>query len=70
MYKYQIIMYWSEQDQVFIVEVPELAGSVAHGTTQESALINSQEAIALWIKTAEEFGDPIPLPQSKNLVLI
>ena len=60
MCKYEIIMYWSEDDQVFIAEVPELPGCMAHGDTQEVTLINVKEAIALWIETAEEFGDAIP----------
>ena len=70
MYKYQLLMYWSEEDQVFIVEVPELPGCIAHGDTQISALNNSQEAIQLWIDTAKEFGDPIPQPQYQRLIKI
>ena len=70
MYKYQLLMYWSEEDQVFIVEVPELPGCIAHGDTQISALNNSQEAIQLWIDTAKEFGDPIPQPQYQRLMKI
>ena len=70
MYKYQLFMYWSEEDQVFIVEVPELPGCIAHGDTQISALNNSQEAIQLWIDTAKEFGDPIPQPQYQRLMKI
>lgn len=68
MYKYQLFMYWSEEDQVFIVEVPELPGCVAHGNTQISALENSQKAIQLWIETAQEFGDSIPQPHYQRLI--
>ena len=68
MCKYEIIMYWSEDDQVFIAEVPELPGCMAHGDTQEVTLINVKEAIALWIETAEEFGDAIPEPKGRRLV--
>jgi predicted RNase H-like HicB family nuclease len=65
MNKYEVIIYWSEQDQTFVAEVPELAGCAAHGPTQQSALANAQEAIQLWIDTAREFGDPIPAPKGR-----
>ncbi|WP_373478456.1 type II toxin-antitoxin system HicB family antitoxin [Geminocystis sp.] len=64
MYKYEIIINWSEQDQVFIAKVPELLGCMAHGKTQEEAIINIKEAIELWIDMAKEFGDIIPQPKS------
>ncbi len=64
MYKYEIIIYWSEEDQLFISEVPELAGCMAHGNTQEEAMANIKEAMELWIDTAREFGDFIPQPKS------
>jgi predicted RNase H-like HicB family nuclease len=57
------------EDQAFVAEVPELPGCAAHGTTQEAALANAQEAIALWIETAKEFGDPIPEPEGRRLIL-
>jgi predicted RNase H-like HicB family nuclease len=69
MNKYEMIIYWSEEDQAFVAEVPELPGCAAHGDTQESALANAQEAIALWIETAKEFGDPIPEPKGRRLIL-
>ncbi len=69
-YKYQLVIYWSNEDKVFIVEVPELPGCIAHGKTQEAALANIKEAIQLWIDTAKEFGDPIPEPKGKLLVSI
>jgi len=62
-HKYEIILYWSEADQAFIAEVPELSGCMAHGDTPEAALANAQQAIALWLDTAREFGDPIPAPK-------
>lgn len=68
MYKYEIIIYWSIEDEVFIAEVPELPGCMAHGSTQEDALKNAQEAIQLWIDTAREFGDPIPEPKGARLI--
>jgi predicted RNase H-like HicB family nuclease len=66
--KYEIILYWSEEDKVFIAEVPELPGCMAHGESQESALANTKEAIRLWIDTAREFGDPIPAPKGQRLM--
>ena len=69
MTKYEIIIYWSEEDQAFVAEVSELPGCAAHGSTYEAALISSQEAIALWIKTAKEFGDSIPKPKGRRLML-
>ncbi|HTP06472.1 MAG TPA: type II toxin-antitoxin system HicB family antitoxin [Nitrospirota bacterium] len=66
--KYEIILYWSEEDKIFIAEVPELAGCMAHGDTQELALANAKEAIRLWIDTAREFGDPVPAPKGQRLM--
>ena len=68
MHKYEIILYWSEEDQVFIAEVPELPGCMAHGDTQGSALTNANEAVQLWIETAQEFGDHVPEPKGRRLI--
>lgn len=68
MQKYEIIFYWSNEDGVFIAEVPELPGCMAHGATQEEALVNIKDAIKLWIDTAKEFGDPIPEPKCRRLI--
>lgn len=68
MHKYEIIIYWSNEDQVFIAEVPELPGCMAHGDTQEAALKSAHEAIQLWIDTAKEFGDPVPEPKGRRLM--
>ena len=62
------IIYWSEEDQVYLAEVPELPGCIAHGDSYESALANAKEAIQLWIDTAKEFGDPIPEPKGRRLM--
>ena len=67
-YKYQIILYWSRTDGVFVAEVPELPGCTAHGDTQEAALGNVNQAIELSIDTAKEFGDPIPEPKGERLL--
>jgi predicted RNase H-like HicB family nuclease len=68
MHKYEIIIYWGREDQVFVAEVPELPGCMAHGATQQEALSNANEAIQLWIDTAEEFGDPVPEPKEQRLM--
>ena len=68
MIKYEVIIYWSEEDQAFVAEVPQLPGCAAHGPSQEVALANAQEAIRLWLPTAKEFGDPIPEPKGRRLI--
>lgn len=69
MLKYEIILYWSNEDNVFIAEVPELPGCIAHGDSEEEAIKNVKDAIQLWIDTAKEFGDPIPEPKGRRLIL-
>jgi predicted RNase H-like HicB family nuclease len=69
MHKYEVIIYWSNDDQAFIAEVPELPGCMAHGDSQETALSSVLEAIQLWIDTAKEVGDPIPEPKGERLML-
>lgn len=69
MTKYEVIIYWSNEDNAFVAEVPQLAGCAAHGDSHEEALRNAHEAISLWIETAKEFGDPIPAPIGRRLVL-
>ncbi|HEY3040790.1 MAG TPA: type II toxin-antitoxin system HicB family antitoxin [Pyrinomonadaceae bacterium] len=68
-HKYEVIIYWSEEDQVYTAEVPELSGCVAHGDAHESALANANEAIQLWIDTAKEFGDPVPEAKGQRLMV-
>jgi predicted RNase H-like HicB family nuclease len=65
--KYEIILYWSEDDQAFVAEVPELPGCMAHGDSQESALASVNEAITLWISTAEGLGRAVPTPKGRRL---
>jgi predicted RNase H-like HicB family nuclease len=67
MYKYEIIIYWSEEDKVFIAEVPELPGCAAHGKSPDKALLSCKEAIDLWIQTAKEFGRTVPDPKGRRL---
>ncbi len=68
MFKYETIIYWSEEDRAYIAEVPELPGCLAHGDSYESALANIKDAIQLWIDTAKEFGDPIPQAKGQRLI--
>jgi predicted RNase H-like HicB family nuclease len=68
MLNYEIVLYWSDEDNVFIAEAPELAGCIAHGDTQEAALANIKDAMQLWIDTAKEFGDPVPQPKGRRLM--
>ena len=67
-FKYEVLIYWGDEDEVFIAEVPELPGCMAHGGTQEEALKNAQQAMQAWIETAREFGDPIPEPKGRRLM--
>lgn len=60
--KYKVTIWWSEEDQRFLAEMPELPGAMADGKTQEEALANMREVAALWIETAQELGRPIPQP--------
>jgi len=68
MNKYEIILYWSEEDQVFVAEVPELSGCSAYGKTRIEALNNVNEAMELWLETAREFDDPISEPKGRKLM--
>ena len=63
--RYELIIYWSKEDQSFLVEVPELPGCMSDGATYEEAVANAQIVIAEWIETAEDLGRPIPDPKGK-----
>lgn len=65
MHKYERIIYWSEQNQKFIVEVPELAGCMADGETAAEALENVETVISEWIETAKAIGREILVPKGK-----
>ncbi|MEX2170528.1 MAG: type II toxin-antitoxin system HicB family antitoxin [Pirellulales bacterium] len=69
MHKYEIIIYWSEIDDAFLAEVPELPGCMAHGNSQKTALESVQQAIDLWLQTAGELGRSIPEPKGRRLML-
>lgn len=63
--KYELIIYWSKEDQAFVVEVPELPGCMADGETYELAVANVRQVIEEWIETAHELGRPIPEPKGR-----
>ena len=65
MTKYEVIIYWSQADEAFLAEVPELAGCAADGATYQEALANVEVIIQEWIETAKEIGRPIPEPKGR-----
>lgn len=65
MIRYEVIIYWSDEDRAFIAEVPELAGCAADGETYQEALTNVETIIQEWIETAKELGRPIPEPRGR-----
>lgn len=68
MHKYEVIIYWSREDNLFVAEVPELPGCMAHGEMKQDALASVDEAIQLWIDTAREFGDSVPEAKEQRLM--
>ncbi len=67
MSKYEIIIYWSDDDDAFVAEVPELPGCMADGATYREALANVEIIIGEWTETARELGRPIPEPKGRLL---
>jgi predicted RNase H-like HicB family nuclease len=67
MSKYELIIYWSNQDKAFVVEVPELPGCMADGASYEEAVANAQAVIQEWMETAKTLGRPIPEPKGRLL---
>jgi len=65
MSKYEIIIYWSKDDEAYVAEVPELPGCMADGSTYQEALANAETVIAEWIETAREIGREIPEPRGR-----
>lgn len=65
--KYEIIIYWSDKDNAYLVEVPELPGCMADGKTYREALSNAEKIIQEWIDTAKDLGRPIPSPKGRLL---
>lgn len=67
MIKYEVVIFWSSEDNVFVAFAPELVGCMAHGETREEALQNIQEAMRHWIDIARETGKSVPRPGGKRL---
>ena len=67
MNKYEVIIYWSEEDQLYIAEVPELPGCMADGKTYSEALKNVEIIVLEWIETAKQLGREIPKPKGRLL---
>lgn len=65
MIKYEVIIYWSDEDEAFIAEVPELAGCMADGSSYQEALANVEVIIQEWIETAQKLGRSIPEPRGR-----
>jgi len=66
--KYEVIIYWSEDDRAYIAEAPELRGCMAHGDSHEAALGHLRDAMSLWIETAQKHGDEVPKPKGGRLI--
>ena len=60
-----MILYWDKTDEIFVVDVPELTGCMAHGKTKKQAVENAENAVQFWIKTAKEDGIQIPKPKGR-----
>lgn len=67
MQKYEVVIYWDDLNKIFVAEVPELVGCLAHGKTQIDAVNNINQAVELWLETSQEFGDEIPEPRHRKL---
>jgi predicted RNase H-like HicB family nuclease len=65
MIRYEVIIYWSKDDQAYLAEVPELPGCMADGSTYQEALSNVEVIIKEWIETARELGRPVPEPRGR-----
>jgi predicted RNase H-like HicB family nuclease len=66
-FKYEILIYWSDEDHAYIAEVPELPGCAADGSTYKQALANAEVVIKEWVETARELGRPVPEPRGRLL---
>ncbi|MCR4319138.1 MAG: type II toxin-antitoxin system HicB family antitoxin [Candidatus Brocadiaceae bacterium] len=63
--QYEMIIYWDKTDNIYVVDVPELPGCMAHGKSKKEALGNAEKAVELWLKTAKEDGIQIPAPKGR-----
>ncbi len=67
-HRYEIILYWSNEDQAYIAEVPELPGCMADGSSYQQAIANAEVIIDEWIETAQELGRTVPEPKGRRLM--
>jgi predicted RNase H-like HicB family nuclease len=65
---YEMILWWSTEDNAYVVDVPELPGCMAHGATRQAAIKNAEEAISFWIKSAKDDGIEVPQPRGRLMV--
>ncbi len=63
--RYEMIIYWDKTDNIYVVDVPELPGCMAHGKSKKEALENAEKAVEFWLKTAKEDGIQIPEPKGR-----
>ena len=63
--RYEMVIWWSVEDEAYVVDIPELPGCMAHGSTRQTAIRNAEEAIKFWIKTAKQDGLEIPQPRGR-----
>lgn len=66
-HKYELVVFWSSEDDAFVVQVPELPGCMAHGATPTEAVAQAEQAIDLWIDTARDLGRPVPRARERAL---
>ena len=66
--RYELIIYWSDEDEAYLVEVPELPGCMADGETYAEALTNAETVMRMWIETAQELGRDVPKPKGRRLM--
>ncbi len=65
MHNYQITIYWSDEDDLFVADIPELPGCMAHGDSHEEALAEAQAVIGYWLEATREMGQPLPQPAGR-----
>lgn len=65
---HKTLIYWSDEDQAFLAEAPELPGCMAHGNSYEKALRNVQDAMAFWLDVARKQGEPMPVPKDRRFM--
>jgi len=66
--RYEMIIWWSDEDNAYVVDVPDLPGCMTHGKTRTQAIKNAEDAIAFWIRTAK--ADKLPIPQPKGRLMV